>query len=92
MDEVSEPGASLQEEPGIQVAVVGAVNAPGLYRVKESASVFEVITLAQGFDSTAIVTKVQILRGTQTTLIPRPQELDFPLKDGDVIYVPGKRE
>ncbi len=75
----------------LQVAVVGAVKTPGLYQVRASQSVSEIIALANGFDSTAVITKVQILRGTESTLISPASELDIPIKDGDVIYVPGKR-
>ena len=80
------------KEEFIQVAVVGAVKAPGLQRVHASESLANVIELAGGFDSTAIVRKVQILRGTQSTLITAATTLGLDLKDGDVIYVPGKKQ
>jgi protein involved in polysaccharide export with SLBB domain len=100
---VSALGQVPQSEQGTRVVyVVGDVQEPGGYEVKEAeATLLKMITLAQGFNKTANLNAVRIVRkmgdAPGRTEIPidiaviEGSAPDVPVLADDVIFVPSTR-
>jgi polysaccharide export outer membrane protein len=88
----------VREVHSRKVAVVGAVKSPGRFELKSSATVLEVIALAQGFTDFASRDRIVVLRqnGATTTRIPfnyrkvaeGAEQDNFPVRPGDIVVVP----
>ena len=88
----------VREVHSIKVAVVGSVRTPGRYALRSSATVLDLIALAQGFTDFAARDRIVVLRqrNGQTRRIPfnfgRAAEGDdranIPVEPGDIIVVP----
>lgn len=83
--------------PLFKVAIIGEVNKPGVYLVKETDGLFEVIALAQGTTPKADLSRAKIQRGTETITVNIGKALnegktvkEMGLKSGDIIIIPKK--
>ncbi len=83
--------------PLFKVAVMGEVNRPGVYLVKETDGFFEVLALAQGTTSKADLSRAKIQRGDEVITINIKNALnqrktlkETGLQSGDIIIIPKK--
>ncbi len=83
--------------PLFKVAIIGEVNRPGVYLVKETDGLFEVIALAQGTTPKADLSRAKIQRGTKIITVNIGEALresktvkETGIKSGDIIIIPKK--
>jgi polysaccharide export outer membrane protein len=88
----------VREVHSMKVAVVGSVKTPGRYELKSTATVLEMIALAQGFTDFASRDRVVVLRqeNGETKRIPfnyrkvaaGDEQANLIVQSGDIIVVP----
>jgi polysaccharide export outer membrane protein len=94
------PGDRIEVDHAPVVYVVGEVVRPGGFSVgnRQKLTVLKAIALAQGFNRTAALNKVRVLRRTGTAIEEQPLAVklimkgkapDIELQDSDVLVVPG---
>ena len=82
-----------------EIYVIGEVIAPGHFLFKESMTVMQVISFAQGFKETS-TSEIAVIRGGMNhprifkinfKSILKGETRDFPLKPNDIVYVPRSK-
>ncbi|HIE08351.1 MAG TPA: hypothetical protein EYP65_00710, partial [Armatimonadetes bacterium] len=85
---------SMEELRG-EVQVKGAVRKPGKFKLAEGMKVADLLRLAGGLTPRAVVERAYILRpekGGTSLFFLEEVGMDFALKDGDILVVPGIEE
>lgn len=87
------PGDHLEVPPARQIFVDGHVQKPGQLPFRDGLTVTQAIAAAGGTNSTALTTKVKVIRGEEQTIINLKKVLkgtdaDVALRPGDHVYVP----
>jgi polysaccharide export outer membrane protein len=87
------PGDHLEVPPALQIFVDGHVQKPGQLVFREGMTVTQAIAAAGGTSSTALTTKVKVIRGDDQSLLNlkrvlKGQDADVMLRPGDHVYVP----
>ena len=93
----SQMSVVLGDIRSIQVNVLGEVNLPGAYRLSSFTTLFNALYRAGGITEVGSLRNVRIVRGGETLavvdiyeyLFNGKTELNYPLKEGDVIIVPA---
>ncbi len=89
-DYVLDPRLSIQVLNYRPFYIMGQVNSPGSYPYVNGITVLEAVVIAGGFTKRARETKMQIIRGTDTTRTKQDATPDTVILPGDVIEVPQR--
>jgi polysaccharide export outer membrane protein len=89
-----------EEEEEFQVQIFGEVRNPGLYEIKDKATLIEAINMAGGFTDSAKMKKVRVTRNVhhspyeteivdcKSIIVEGQRQYDIPIAENDIIYVP----
>jgi len=86
-------GTRVRVVPGEpSIFVTGAVAKPGRYPLVTGMTLAHAIAGAGGSSEIRSTTRVKIMRGSVSHRALLEDNQDFPLKNGDVIFVPGRSQ